>query len=60
MTVFCPVDDRPYDNMTQLLTHINKAVTEGDTNHIDIAQLEGWDETSAGVIIKSATDLEPT
>lgn len=60
MTVYCPACDRPFDNMTQLLDHINRGKREGDEIHIDIAQLEGWEETSDGKIVKTAEDLEET
>ena len=42
--VYCPVDDKPYDTMQELKEHMQKAIDEGDENHIEIAQLEGWDE----------------
>lgn len=63
MSVYCPVpkcDHRPYPDMEAVRTHIEKAAAEGDQNHIDIAELEGWNETSSGTPVKSAEDLEPT
>lgn len=60
MTVYCPACDRPFDNTTQLLDHINRGKREGDVIHIDIAELEGWEETSDGKIVKTAEDLEET
>lgn len=63
MAVYCPVpkcDRREYPDMEALRTHLQKAQAEGDPNHIDIVELEGWDETSTGVIVKKASDLEPT
>jgi len=58
--VYCPACDKPYANMEALRAHIKKAQTEGDDLHIDIADLEGWDERSDGKPVKSASDLEPT
>lgn len=42
--VYCPACDNPYDTMVELREHIKKAQTEGSQIHIDIAELEGWDE----------------
>jgi len=44
-TKYCPACDKSYPNMADLRIHIKKAQNEGDANHIDIALLEGWDET---------------
>ncbi len=44
---YCPVakcDRREYDSLEAVQVHLKKAQTEGDQNHIDIAELEGWDE----------------
>lgn len=63
MAVYCPVpkcETRPYPDMETLRTHLKKAQAEGDQNHIDIVDLEGWDETSLGKAVKMAADLEPT
>lgn len=63
MAVYCPVpkcEPRPYADMDALREHLKKAQAEGDANHIDIIDLEGWDETAAGLAVKSASDLEPT
>lgn len=63
MVVYCPVpkcENRTYADMEALRTHLKKAQAEGDENHIDIIDLEGWDETSAGVVVQKASDLEPT
>lgn len=63
MSVYCPVpkcESRPYADMETLRAHIKKAQAEGDINHIEIADLEGWDERSDGLPVKKAEDLEPT
>lgn len=60
MTVYCPVDDKPFPDMEALRAHIKRGEIAGDANHIDIADLEGWDETSLGTPVKLAKDLEPT
>lgn len=60
MTVYCPVDDKPYENMELLREHLKKAQAEGDREHIDLIMLEGWDETSLGKPVKKAEDLEET
>lgn len=63
MVVYCPVpkcERRTYANTEELLTHLKKAQSEGDPNHIDIVILEGWDERSDGVPVKMAKDLEET
>jgi hypothetical protein len=63
MSYYCPVpkcDQRPYGSLEAVRTHLKKAQAEGDPNHIDIADLEGWDETSDGKVVKLATDLEPS
>lgn len=44
MTVYCPVDDKSFDSMADLKEHLKKAQTEGDELHMDIIDLEGWDE----------------
>lgn len=46
MTEFCPACDKPFLTMKLLKDHIDRARTgpEPDDNHIDIADLEGWDE----------------
>ena len=59
MTVYCPACDKPYADMETLRTHLKKA-QEGDILHIDVIDLEGWDETSLGKVVKNATDLEET
>jgi hypothetical protein len=41
---YCPVCHKPYGDWAALKTHLQKAQTEGDQNHIDIIELEGWDE----------------
>jgi hypothetical protein len=46
--------------MEKLRAHLKKAQSEGDDNHIDIIELEGWDETSSGTPVKTADDLEDT
>lgn len=44
MPEHCPACDQPYPTMEALQTHLKKAQSEGDPNHIDIIELEGWDE----------------
>lgn len=46
--------------MEAVRTHLKKAQAEGDPNHIDLIDIEGWDETSAGEPVKTASDLEVT
>lgn len=58
--VYCPACDRSFSSMDKLRAHIKRGQAEGDDIHIDIADLEGWDETSTGVNVNSASDLEPT
>lgn len=44
---YCPVpkcERNQYPSLEALQTHLKKAVAEGDANHIDIIELEGWDE----------------
>lgn len=41
---YCPACHKPYGSWTALKKHLQKAQTEGDQNHIDIIELEGWDE----------------
>lgn len=63
MAVFCPVpkcETRPYADMEALRTHLKKAQAEGDTNHIELIMLEGWDEVSTGEAVVKAADLETT
>jgi hypothetical protein len=43
-SVYCPVDNKPYATMILLKEHLKKAAAEGDQNHIDIIELEGWEE----------------
>lgn len=58
--VYCPACDKPFANMEALRAHIKRGEIAGDANHIDIADLEGWDETSLGKPVKLAKDLEET
>lgn len=60
MVVYCPACDKPYQNMEELRAHLRKASGEADEIHIDVIELEGWDETYAGEVVKSASDLDPT
>lgn len=46
--VYCPACDEPYPDLAALRTHLQKAVSEGDKLHIEIVELEGWEETSSG------------
>lgn len=60
---YCPVptcENRTYPTYEELRNHLAKAKAEGDDNHIDIIELEGWDVTSSGEIVRSAADLEET
>lgn len=41
---YCPACDRAYPDMETLQTHLKKAQTEGDAIHIDVIELEGWDD----------------
>lgn len=43
-TQYCPACHKPYPDMAALREHLKKAQTEGDDLHIDIIELEGWDE----------------
>lgn len=63
MAVYCPVpicDSRPYADMEALRDHIKKALAEGEPNHVDIVDLEGWLETYSGLPVKKAADLDLT
>lgn len=60
---YCPVpkcENRTYPTWDDLKLHLKKAQAEGDQNHIDIIELEGWDVTSAGTNVKTVSDLEPS
>jgi hypothetical protein len=41
---YCPACHGSYPDWTALKTHLQKAQTEGDLNHIEIIELEGWEE----------------
>ena len=41
---YCPACHKSYGDWAALKKHLRKALSEGDTNHIDIVELEGWDE----------------
>lgn len=60
---YCPVpkcEHRTYETLELLREHLRKAQTEGDQNHIDIIELEGWDTNSDGATVKTPDNLEPT
>lgn len=44
MTYYCPACDKPYEGYNALLGHLDKAQKEGDDIHIDVIELEGWNE----------------
>lgn len=41
---YCPACHKSYADWTALKEHLQKAQTEGDQIHIEIIQLEGWEE----------------
>lgn len=42
--VFCPACDRSYSSLEKLQAHLEKARSDGDEIHIDVIDVEGWDE----------------
>jgi len=42
---YCPFCDRPYPTWDDLITHLKKAASEGDKNHIELIELEDWPTT---------------
>ena len=41
---YCPACHKSYADWAALKEHLRKAQTEGDLNHIEIIELEGWEE----------------
>lgn len=57
-TKYCPACDRKYKNWEELRVHLQKAVIEGDLNHIDIIELEGWNEIMSSLVGKAILSEE--
>lgn len=54
---YCPACHKPYGSWAMLKEHLRKAQTEGDLNHIEIIELEGWEEfLTLGEVAKSNPD----
>lgn len=41
---YCPECDRPFGSLELLLEHFDRARGEGEENHMEIIELEQWDE----------------
>lgn len=49
---YCPACHKPYPDWAALKTHLQKAVSEGDILHLEVVELEGWDEILKAPIVK--------
>lgn len=49
---YCPACHKPYSDWVTLKKHLQKAVNEGDTLHLEVVELEGWDEVLKAPIVK--------
>jgi len=60
---YCPACHKPYPDWAALKTHLQKAQSEGDTIHIEVIELEGWDVLmemvdDAGIIKGDPDEIE--
>lgn len=56
---FCPACDRSYADWSALVEHLKKAVAEGDQVHIDIVELEEWEEVLKATVVQGVVQVEP-
>lgn len=60
---YCPLpkcENKTFTSYKKLREHLRKAQAEGDQNHIDIIELEGWDTNSDGETVKTVDQLDPS
>lgn len=55
---YCPACHKPYADWATLKTHLQKAVSEGDIFHLEIVELEGWDEVLKAPIVKGLLQID--